>query len=162
MFCHISNTNSNFNFNQQFNYFGSNNSNNNSKHKYQYFDIKYKFALTTDTSTSTSNQIASVQTTSQSTTISNPTTAAPSILMPNSSILNSIEIQKIYELGSFSTSQALQLLYRATIDGFGAASFHSKCDGYLNTLTMIESSSCHVFCGFRWIWSFWIALKSFH
>jgi hypothetical protein len=68
--------------------------------------------------------------------------------MNYSFILTSTEMQKIYALGGFSSGQEFNLLYRATRDGFSAADFHSKCDGYLNTLTIVKSSNGYVFGGF--------------
>ena len=41
-----------------------------------------------------------------------------------------------------------QLKYRATRDGFGADSFHRKCDGIPNTLTVIKSEHGNIFGGF--------------
>jgi hypothetical protein len=41
-----------------------------------------------------------------------------------------------------------RLLYKATRDGFTASSFHSKCDGKANTVTIIKTSSNYVFGGF--------------
>jgi hypothetical protein len=81
------------------------------------------------------------------------TTAAPTSQMPldnitSSTILNSTEIQKVYELCQFPTNRTLQLLYRATRDNFSAAAFHSKCDGFLNTLSIIKSTNDHIFGGF--------------
>ena len=37
------------------------------------------------------------------------------------------------------------LLYRATRDGFAASSFHSRCDGRDNTVTIIKTNSNYVF-----------------
>jgi hypothetical protein len=46
-----------------------------------------------------------------------------------------------------SNPQAL-LLYKATRDGFEASSFHSKCDGKANTVTIIKSNYNNVFGGY--------------
>jgi hypothetical protein len=46
------------------------------------------------------------------------------------------------------------LLYRATIDGFEASSFHGKCDGKENTVTIIKTDSNYVFGGYtaaKWV-----------
>jgi hypothetical protein len=40
------------------------------------------------------------------------------------------------------------LLWRGSRDGFGAAAFHSRCDGYANTLTMILDTDGNIFGGF--------------
>jgi hypothetical protein len=40
------------------------------------------------------------------------------------------------------------LLYRGSRDGFGSSTFHSKCDGQANTVTLIESTKGYVFGGF--------------
>jgi hypothetical protein len=40
------------------------------------------------------------------------------------------------------------LLYRATLHGFDAKSFHSKCDGKKNTITIIKTDGNYVFGGF--------------
>jgi len=41
-----------------------------------------------------------------------------------------------------------KLIYRASRDGFSASSFHSKCDNYSNTVTIIKTLSNSVFGGF--------------
>jgi hypothetical protein len=41
-----------------------------------------------------------------------------------------------------------KLIYRASRDGFGASSFHLKCDNYSNTVTIIKTTSNSVFGGF--------------
>lgn len=46
------------------------------------------------------------------------------------------------------TESIVELLYRATKDGFQASSFHSKCDQKEKTVTIIKNSSNHVFGGF--------------
>ena len=66
----------------------------------------------------------------------------------DSLILTSNEAQKIHELGAFSSDQKFNLLYRATRDGFRAFDFHSKSDGFLNTLTIVKSTNGYVFGGF--------------
>jgi hypothetical protein len=40
------------------------------------------------------------------------------------------------------------LLYQGTRDGFGAADFHSRCDGKGSTLTVVETSSGYVVGGY--------------
>jgi hypothetical protein len=41
-----------------------------------------------------------------------------------------------------------KLLYRATLDGFQATTFHAKCDRISKTLVIIRSTSGNVFGGF--------------
>jgi hypothetical protein len=41
-----------------------------------------------------------------------------------------------------------QLLYRGSRDGFGAATFHSRCDGHANTVTLISSANHCIFGGY--------------
>ena len=53
----------------------------------------------------------------------------------------------LIELGGFNSDQKFSLLYRGSDHGFGAKSFHSKCDGYSPTLTLIRVDDC-VFGGF--------------
>ncbi len=45
-------------------------------------------------------------------------------------------------------SSKINLLYRATRDGFTSQSFHSKCDGKENTITIIKSHLNYVFGGY--------------
>lgn len=45
-------------------------------------------------------------------------------------------------------SKSLELLYRATRDGFDSLAFHHKCDGIAGTLTIIRETSGYVFGGF--------------
>jgi hypothetical protein len=40
------------------------------------------------------------------------------------------------------------LLYKLTRDGSGASTFHSKCDGKANTVTIIKTDSNYVFGGY--------------
>ncbi len=50
----------------------------------------------------------------------------------------------------FSLKDKWTLLYRGTRDGFGAADFHSKCDGHSNTLTIVKAhGSSYIFGGFN-------------
>ena len=41
-----------------------------------------------------------------------------------------------------------KLIYRATTDGFAAASFHTKCDNQPKTLTIVKASSGDIFSGY--------------
>jgi hypothetical protein len=40
------------------------------------------------------------------------------------------------------------LLYKLTRDGYGASTFHTKCDGKANTVTIIKTNSNYVFGGY--------------
>eukprot|EP00475_Leptophrys_vorax_P034014 TRINITY_DN5435_c0_g1_i1.p1 TRINITY_DN5435_c0_g1~~TRINITY_DN5435_c0_g1_i1.p1 ORF type:complete len:441 (+),score=67.90 TRINITY_DN5435_c0_g1_i1:26-1348(+) len=64
-----------------------------------------------------------------------------------SMILNAVQEKKLSEwLGPNLTKT--RLLYRASRDGFGDASFHSKCDGRGATLTVVRSTTNHLFGGY--------------
>ena len=43
---------------------------------------------------------------------------------------------------------SLQLIYKASRDGFKAVDFHRKCDGKENTISIIESGYGNIFGGF--------------
>ena len=66
----------------------------------------------------------------------------------DTSILSNQQMKDLMSLCRFPPDQRWKLLYRATTDGFGATDFHSKCDGYKNTLTIIKSIDGNVFGGF--------------
>ncbi len=55
---------------------------------------------------------------------------------------------KLVELCGFPKDQSWQLKYKASIDGFKASDFHTKCDGIANTLTVIKSENGNVFGGY--------------
>jgi hypothetical protein len=48
----------------------------------------------------------------------------------------------------FPMDQNWMLLYRASVDGFGAVDFHRKCDGQINTLTIVKSVNGNIFGGY--------------
>jgi hypothetical protein len=55
----------------------------------------------------------------------------------------------LIDLCEFSPNDKWSLLYRGTRDGFGYNDFHSKCDGYSNTLTIIKAKkSKFIFGGY--------------
>lgn len=58
------------------------------------------------------------------------------------------QIIKIMNLCEFTKQQKFQLLYRASDDGFSSASFHQKCDGIKNKLTIIKSLNGNIFGGY--------------
>ena len=72
----------------------------------------------------------------------------------SSSILDQKQIISLMELIGFTDQFKWKLLYRATEDGFSAQNFHSKCDKFPNTLTVIKSEHGNVFGGFTTkLWS---------
>ncbi len=64
----------------------------------------------------------------------------------DSSILTASERIELKELLNILTEG--NLIYRASRDGFSASSFHLKCDGISNTVTIIKTTSNSVFGGF--------------
>jgi hypothetical protein len=66
-----------------------------------------------------------------------------------SQILSGTQPLELIKLCEFSPKDKWSLLYRGSRDGFGAKDFHSKCDGHLNTLTIIKAkASGFIFGGF--------------
>jgi hypothetical protein len=126
------------------------------------------YSIASFTFEANSNQVAAIKTSTNfnSSMYTNNTSATPTQTLTSqntidSLILTSTEAQKIHELGAFSSHQELNLLYRATRDGFSATAFHSKCDGYLNTLTIAESTNGYVFGGFTTqLWNSCICYRS--
>jgi hypothetical protein len=49
--------------------------------------------------------------------------------------------------GEFQTKR-WTLLWRGTRDGFNSAQFHARCDGHVNTVTLIEDIGGYIFGGF--------------
>jgi hypothetical protein len=90
--------------------------------------------------TTTINPTTITTTTSLSTTTTNP------LLLIDSTILTSDEETNLQSLAGFTGS--LLLLWRGTRDGFDASTFHSKCDGKTNTITIIKSTLDYVFGGY--------------
>jgi hypothetical protein len=64
----------------------------------------------------------------------------------NSLILTQNERTLLTEMFNYSISG--QLIYRASSDGFEASSFHYRCNGKENTVTIIKTTSDSVFGGF--------------
>ena len=65
----------------------------------------------------------------------------------NSTILtNELGLNLIKLIGLNKTN--VKLLYQARRDGFDNTIFHSKCDGFLGTLTVIKSLNSNIFGGF--------------
>lgn len=65
-----------------------------------------------------------------------------------SSILSNEEFKELMKLCRFSLNQKWKIIYRASRDGFGASDFHSRCDSFKSTLTIIKSTSGHIFGGY--------------
>jgi len=66
-----------------------------------------------------------------------------------SQILSGNQPFDLLKLCEFSLKDKWALLYRGSRDGFGAAEFHSKCDGHSNTLTILKAKgSSYIFGGF--------------
>ena len=66
-----------------------------------------------------------------------------------SKILWSLQMQKaLLDLCEIKADQKFQLLYQASVHGYKAKNFHSKCDNQPNTLTIIKSHKGNIFGGF--------------
>jgi hypothetical protein len=72
----------------------------------------------------------------------------PLINLDSVVFLNDEEKRKLLELCNFSYKTKWKRLYRATIDGFFAKNFHTKCDGNANTLTIIKTTNNYIFGGY--------------
>ena len=71
-----------------------------------------------------------------------------STIFKNSTILTQEQSQQLLDLSGFPLNSNWTLLYQATKDGFSSESFHSKCNGILDTLIVIQSSSSNIFGGY--------------
>lgn len=70
------------------------------------------------------------------------------LLFYDSNILTkSLKIDLI-KLCDIKLNEIWRLVYRASADGFSAASFHSKCDGVSRTLTIIKTCHSNIFGGY--------------
>jgi hypothetical protein len=66
-----------------------------------------------------------------------------------SQILKDKQSLDLIKLCEFSLKDKWTLLYRGTLDGFGANAFHSNCYGHKNTLTILKAKgSSYIFGGF--------------
>ena len=74
---------------------------------------------------------------------------AGSVVM-DSLILKAETNEKVLKdkLGEWCKGIDFELLYRGSIDGFGATHFHELCNDEGRTLTLVKNSSGHVFGGF--------------
>jgi hypothetical protein len=77
-------------------------------------------------------------------------------------ILSGNQPSELIKVCEFSLEDKWTLLYRGTRDGFGAANFHSKCDNYNNTLTIVKAhGTSYIFGGFTSInWGSLFQFKS--
>lgn len=67
----------------------------------------------------------------------------------DSKILDYTMQKALFELCEFKSSDnKWDLLYRASRDGFGTASFHSRCDSKPFTLTIVKSNNGNIFGGY--------------
>lgn len=55
------------------------------------------------------------------------------------------------KLSEWCGTYNFELLYRGSRDGFGASTFHKRCDHQGKTLTIVKNSSGHIFGGFATI-----------
>jgi len=62
--------------------------------------------------------------------------------------MSASHFDELLDLCELPKTENVSLLYRASRDGFSAESFHSKCDGKQNTLTVILTVENYVFGGF--------------
>lgn len=68
--------------------------------------------------------------------------------LKDSQILDAGDVEALVSLCEFEIDQKWTLVYRASIDGFGSKNFHSKCDTYSNTLTVVKTANLNVFGGY--------------
>ena len=69
--------------------------------------------------------------------------------LSTSQILSKQQAFDLIRLCEFDSTNKFSLLYRGSQDGFEARDYHAKCDGHLNTLTIIKASNtAFIFGGF--------------
>ena len=69
--------------------------------------------------------------------------------LSNSTFLTSYQSTNLLKLCGFDSGVKFKLIYRASVDGFGASDFHSQCDGIPKTLTIIKvKGNSNVFGGY--------------
>lgn len=66
----------------------------------------------------------------------------------DSTILTKEQKKNLLKLCDFARNKKFTLLYRATRDGFRSTDFHSKCDKFNNTLTIIKTNNSRIFGGY--------------
>ena len=64
------------------------------------------------------------------------------------SFLNYNQKIDLINLCCLSKTLNWRLIYKASIDGFAASDFHSKCDGHEGTLTIIKTTNSFIFGGY--------------
>jgi hypothetical protein len=64
------------------------------------------------------------------------------------SLLSSVIISDFPAIFVEFRGKRFSLLWRGIRDGFGASDFHGRCDGYVNTLTVILDTDRNIFGGF--------------
>jgi hypothetical protein len=74
--------------------------------------------------------------------------ALDSKTISTASQIDSRIISAIPEIFSVFGGKKLQLLYRGSRDGFQGSTFHARCDGHLNTVTLISSTNNCIFGGY--------------
>jgi hypothetical protein len=62
--------------------------------------------------------------------------------------LDSVMISGLSEIFSEFRRKQFPLLWRGGCNGFRAHNFHDRCDGHVNTLTLIEDTNGNIFGGF--------------
>lgn len=62
--------------------------------------------------------------------------------------MNYEQKKHLVELCKFPVSQKWNLIYKARRDGFGADDFHSRCDGFEGTLTIVKTTKGLIFGGY--------------
>ena len=63
-------------------------------------------------------------------------------------ILSTKQVKELRNVCKFGEKLKLSLLYRGSRDGFESQNFHEKCDGFLDTLTIVESEHGKIFGGY--------------
>jgi cell division protein FtsB len=70
------------------------------------------------------------------------------ILKKKAGGIDSMIVSDVPEIIASSCGKQFNLLWRGTRDGFGVGDFHSRCDRYANTLTLILDTDGNIFGGF--------------
>ena len=71
-----------------------------------------------------------------------------STIFKESNILTQTQSVDLIKLIKWPLNRTWTLRYQATINGFDAQDFHSRCDQYNNTLTVIKTTRAFIFGGF--------------
>jgi hypothetical protein len=70
------------------------------------------------------------------------------VLHPHPHPFQSVILNEITSILNEFEGKQWRLLYRGTIDGFSSSTFHNKCDGQSNTMTIITTMKGFIFGGF--------------